>query len=159
LVNGKRIANSGSKWVNSKDCVKKEKGVRLVKLDVYHPTQRTRESKHTIKKENGKMRLNEFQELSKRTAPKPVSVVGKPIYTRDSIVNYIMGLSGETGEFIDQVKKEWYHGNPKDQESKKKELGDILHYWVILCDMFGFTAEEVATGKFVEIAKALSEWI
>jgi NTP pyrophosphatase (non-canonical NTP hydrolase) len=99
------------------------------------------------------MRLNEFQELSKRTAPKPVSVVGKPIYTRDSIVNYIMGLSGETGEFIDQVKKEWYHGNPKDQESKKKELGDILHYWVILCDMFGFTAEEVATENLLKLQK------
>jgi hypothetical protein len=28
------------------------------------------------------MKMNEYQELSKRTMPKPVSVVGKPIYTR-----------------------------------------------------------------------------
>jgi NTP pyrophosphatase (non-canonical NTP hydrolase) len=99
------------------------------------------------------MKFNEYQELSKRTMPKPVSVVGKPIYTKDSMVNYIMGLSGETGEFIDLVKKKWYHQHPISNEDVKKELGDILHYWVGLCDMFGFTAEEVATENLFKLGK------
>jgi NTP pyrophosphatase (non-canonical NTP hydrolase) len=103
--------------------------------------------------EDKEMKMNEYQELSKRTMPKPVSVVGKPIYTRDSMVNYIMGLSGETGEFIDLIKKKWYHQHPISNEDVKKELGDILHYWVGLCDMFGFTAEEVATENLFKLGK------
>lgn len=92
------------------------------------------------------MKMNEYQELSKRTMPR-ITRKNQTVeeFLKDSISNYIMGLAGETGEFIDLVKKEFYHGHPKDDDKKKKELGDILHYWVGLCTYFGYSAEEIAT--------------
>jgi NTP pyrophosphatase (non-canonical NTP hydrolase) len=104
--------------------------------------------------EENKMKFSEYQELSKRTMPSKVrknQTVEE--FLKDSISNYIMGLAGETGEFIDLVKKEFYHGHPKDDDKKKKELGDILHYWVGLCTYFGYSAEEVATYNIFKLQK------
>jgi NTP pyrophosphatase (non-canonical NTP hydrolase) len=98
------------------------------------------------------MRLNEYQELSKRTM-NIVKIGGKEHIHKEQRVNYIMGLAGETGELIDLVKKEMFHGHAEDKDKKKKELGDILHYWVGLCTMFGFTAEEVATENLFKLGK------
>lgn len=39
-----------------------------------------------------------------------------------------MGLAGETGEFIDQVKKHLFQGHPIDAAKLVNELGDILFY-------------------------------
>jgi hypothetical protein len=53
------------------------------------------------------MKLNEYQELSKRTMPKPLAWYRRiKVFIQDKEkVNYIMGLSGETGEFIDLIEK------------------------------------------------------
>jgi NTP pyrophosphatase (non-canonical NTP hydrolase) len=99
------------------------------------------------------MHLNEYQELCKRTMPEPYSLSGKALYTKDSKVNYIMGLAGETGELIDLLKKEWFHGHTVSETEKKKELGDIFHYLFGLCEMLGFTSEEVATLNVMKLAE------
>jgi NTP pyrophosphatase (non-canonical NTP hydrolase) len=96
------------------------------------------------------MKMMEYQDLSKRTMPNP-NEYGH--YKRDDIVNYIMGLSGETGEFIDLVKKSWFHGHKISELELKKEMGDIFHYLFGLCTMFGFSAEKVATLNVMKLAE------
>lgn len=39
-----------------------------------------------------------------------------------------LGLAGETGEYLDAVKKEMFHGHIKDSWHEVEELGDILFY-------------------------------
>lgn len=47
-----------------------------------------------------------------------------------------IGLSGETGEFSDIVKKVFFQGKELDEKTKthlEKELGDVIFYWIIAC--------------------------
>jgi NTP pyrophosphatase (non-canonical NTP hydrolase) len=98
------------------------------------------------------MKLNEYQELSKRTMPKEefMGVIG---YTNEHKSNYAMGLSGETGEVVDVIKKEIFHGHPENKEKVKDELGDVLHYLSGLATMYGLTLEEVATHNINKLYK------
>lgn len=53
-----------------------------------------------------------------------------------------LGLPGETGEVIELLKKRVRDGN-LDLKNLKKELGDVLYYWAMLCVAFGFKPSEV----------------
>ncbi|GIN93350.1 nucleotide pyrophosphohydrolase [Siminovitchia terrae] len=82
------------------------------------------------------MRLNEFQELSKRTLPK-----GE---LKDKLANYGMGIAGEAAEVTDELKKVVFHGHDLSVDKVKKELGDNLHYIAGIATFLGLTLEEIA---------------
>ena len=47
-----------------------------------------------------------------------------------------LGLGSETGEFVEIVKKMFLQGKPPSDENifhMKRELGDIMWYWVTAC--------------------------
>ena len=47
-----------------------------------------------------------------------------------------LGLSSETGEFVEIVKKMFLQGKPPSEDNifhMKRELGDIMWYWVTAC--------------------------
>jgi NTP pyrophosphatase (non-canonical NTP hydrolase) len=95
-------------------------------------------------REVDRMDFKEYQELAERTMPKKVKGKYEIYYDEKAIINYCFGLAGESGEFIDLVKKEMFHGHPENEIKKKKELGDILHYVTGLCTMYGWRLEDVA---------------
>lgn len=69
---------------------------------------------------------NQYQELSRRTAPAEMS-----------LSNIVMGLVGEGGEIVDLIKKQVYHNHPVDTDFKvklEKEIGDYLWYLARLLD-------------------------
>lgn len=45
-----------------------------------------------------------------------------------------IGLSSETGEFDELVKKTTFQGKPLDVHHMKRELGDIFWYWINACN-------------------------
>ncbi len=51
----------------------------------------------------------------------------------DQLLNAVMGLSGESGELMDHIKKWQYHGHSLDQEHVLKEIGDVLWYVALAC--------------------------
>lgn len=56
------------------------------------------------------------------------------------------GLCSESGEFMEIVKKACFQGKPLDEANTrhlKRELGDIIFYWVTACRALGFDPEEV----------------
>lgn len=59
------------------------------------------------------------------------------------------GLSGETGEVSELIKKGVFHGMPEllDREKFKKELGDALYYITKIADLFNLSLEEVAEAN------------
>lgn len=89
------------------------------------------------------MKLNEYQELSKRTMPDYLTWEDK----RLAISNYSMGLAGESGEVIDILKKAVHHGHMLDVAEVKTELGDVLHYAAGLATMIGANLEDIAAGN------------
>ena len=56
------------------------------------------------------------------------------------------GMSAETGEFLEIVKKMQWQGKPLDEANKlhlQKELGDLFFYAMVACTALGVTADEV----------------
>lgn len=85
------------------------------------------------------MTLNEYQAHALETA----------IYPESSRIIYpTLGLTGESGEVADKVKKVIRDANQEFTEEKKceimKEIGDVLWYCAALSHDLGYTLEEVA---------------
>jgi len=54
-----------------------------------------------------------------------------------------VGLSGETGEVAELLKKGIFHQHGVDPEKLKKELGDVCWYLAGLCTVYGFDLGEI----------------
>ena len=57
-----------------------------------------------------------------------------------------LGLGSETGEFVEIVKKMYLQGKPPSEENifhMKRELGDIMWYWVTACSALDLDPFEV----------------
>ncbi len=91
------------------------------------------------------MRLNEYQNLSKRTLPE-----GE---LKDKLANYGMGIAGEAAEVTDELKKVVFHGHDLDADKIKKELGDCLHYIAGIATFIGLTLEDVAYSNIKKLEK------
>lgn len=59
------------------------------------------------------------------------------------VMNGCLGLSGEVGEFNDEVKKMLFHDKPMDESHLQKELGDILWYIALICDAFEWSMNDI----------------
>jgi NTP pyrophosphatase (non-canonical NTP hydrolase) len=57
-----------------------------------------------------------------------------------------VGISAEGGEFMEIVKKCVFQGKPMDDDTKfhaKRELGDIMWYWINSCRALGLDPNDV----------------
>jgi len=81
------------------------------------------------------MNISDYQRLAAATANITLGDM-RPIVA-------CMGLSGEAGEFIDEYKKIIGHGHPMNEDSLKKELGDVAWYIAELCTAHGWSMEEI----------------
>lgn len=57
-----------------------------------------------------------------------------------------IGMASEGGEFAEIVKKCIFQGKPMDDETKfhaKRELGDIIWYWINSCRALGLDPDDV----------------
>lgn len=62
------------------------------------------------------------------------------------LITSCFGLSGESGEFSEQVKKVIFHGKPFDNDVREnllKELGDVFFYWANACMSLNFDPRDV----------------
>ncbi len=67
-----------------------------------------------------------------------------------------LGLSGESGEIADHVKKILYHGHPLDDSTREKiakELGDILWYCALGAKGIGMSLAEIAVMNVEKLRK------
>lgn len=84
------------------------------------------------------MNFNEYQKHALRTERGMDKTLPR-------VLNGALGLSGETGEFNDLLKKHYFQGHPIDKEHLAKELGDILWYIAISADAIGYDLDTVAS--------------
>ena len=57
-----------------------------------------------------------------------------------------IGMQAESGEFSEVIKKIIFQGKPFNEDERyhlKRELGDVLWYWVQGCTALGYTPQEV----------------
>ena len=93
------------------------------------------------------MKFEEYQEKAKETAVYP-NLDPKWIYPA-------LGLSGESGEVIEKLKKILRDDNGKISNEKldsiKKELGDVLWYISALATELGLSLEEIAKDNVKKV--------
>lgn len=61
-------------------------------------------------------------------------------------MNMATGLSSETGEINELLKKRYFHFHPWTDDNQvhlKKELGDLAWYWVLMCLSHGMDPADV----------------
>ena len=71
---------------------------------------------------------------------------------RERLLNAVLGIAGEAGEFADLIKKQEFHGVPADRDKILKELGDVLYYITAAAVEFGFNLEYVAVTNNKKLA-------
>ncbi|MFH0820101.1 MAG: nucleoside triphosphate pyrophosphohydrolase family protein [bacterium] len=94
------------------------------------------------------MNFEEYQKLSRRTAFYP---------NKDNNFVYpTLGLSGETGEVAEKIKKVLRDKNGVVDEATKadlaKELGDVLWYMAQIATELGLSLDEIAKNNIVKLA-------
>jgi NTP pyrophosphatase (non-canonical NTP hydrolase) len=82
------------------------------------------------------MNLQEYGEEVQRTA-------ASYQFYQEAIAVFGLGLTGEAGEVADLIKKHIGHGHPMAVAAITKELGDVIWYWMALCQLLKIDPEEV----------------
>ena len=71
-----------------------------------------------------------------------------------------LGLGSETGEFVEIVKKMFLQGKPPSEDNifhMKRELGDIMWYWVTACAALNLDPYEVISENQEKLAARYGE--
>ncbi len=71
-----------------------------------------------------------------------------------------LGLGSETGEFVEIVKKMYLQGKPPSEDNifhMKRELGDIMWYWVTACASLNLDPYEVINENQEKLAARYGE--
>ena len=82
------------------------------------------------------MTLTEYQAFAARG-------IHEATLEREPIVGFALGLVGETGEVVDDIKKRIFHGREVPMAHTKEELGDVLWYIANIATECHFSLEEI----------------
>lgn len=82
--------------------------------------------------------MENFVESCKRTESGAVPLGNKQL---SRLLHAAMGLSTESGEFMDGLKKALFYGRLVDEVNLREEIGDLLWYIAIACDALDTTVE------------------
>lgn len=104
-----------------------------------------------------KIDLNKYQEFVREVTSEDSNSTSSMCETVDKIENEsgvnisllltgAVGMSAEGGEFMEIVKKCIFQGKPMDNDTQfhaKRELGDIMWYWVNACRALNLDPNDV----------------
>lgn len=96
------------------------------------------------------MTLDEYQELAART-------LGRDLTHEQQLANAALGLTGESGEVADIIKKHLFHATPLDQEALVKELGDCLWYLGAFATVLGLSLDDIAQRNIDKLRRRYPE--
>ncbi len=68
-----------------------------------------------------------------------------------------IGLSTESGEFLDALKKHIFYGKELDRVNLAEEVGDLFWYIAIVADELGFKIEDVMERNITKLKARYGE--
>lgn len=92
------------------------------------------------------MEINEYQRLAMTTA-------NPALDHKETLINGVMGLCGESGEAIDIVKKWLAQGHELDREHLAKELGDVAWYLARTATAIGYDLDTILRMNLEKLQK------
>ena len=83
-----------------------------------------------------------------------VAKLFKPFEELDARLDHVsIGLAGEVGELIDELKQQTMYGKELDLAKVKIEAGDLLFYLQGLCNEFGWNFDELTQANTDKLTK------
>lgn len=73
------------------------------------------------------------------------------------LLHAALGLTSEAGEFADAVKKNVVYGKPLDKENLIEELGDLLWFTSLACDVLNVDMADVMRSNLEKLQKRYPE--
>ena len=101
------------------------------------------------RKETSILEINEYQLLAMRTSGN--------LSQADHLLNGALGLTGESGEVADLVKKCFMQGHDLDLVHVAKELGDICWYIAETATAIGYDLETIMQMNIDKLKKRYPE--
>lgn len=95
-----------------------------------------------------------YKEFVKSIEKPPADI--NPGDTQKRMIHAALGMSGETGETVDLVKKHVLYNKEIDPKKIIEECGDILYYMEVLLDTVGSTIDEARDENFKKLSKRYS---
>ena len=92
------------------------------------------------------MDFEQYQSLASRTA-------GTFPSWKEEAQCWALGLTGESGEVADLIKKSLYHGHVLKSDKLANELGDVLWYLTMMAKTFGYSLEDIASANIEKLRK------
>lgn len=96
------------------------------------------------------MDIKQYREAIKRT-------MNTDLPQKERLAMLALGLAGEVGELVDQIKKHVYHGHEIDEDNFQGEAGDILWYYMNLLNELGFSEEAIMIKNIVKLNKRYAD--
>lgn len=72
---------------------------------------------------------------------------------KSSIIDSLLGLSGEVGEVVDILKKNIFHKKELDKEHLISEMGDVMWYMALLAESIGTDLNYVMNKNIEKLSK------
>ena len=93
------------------------------------------------------MTINDYQKEA-------LSTVNLLKFSKEGMLaNGALGLSGESGEWADIVKKHLFQGHELDSEKLAKELGDVAWYLALASYAIGYSLEAILAMNIDKLYK------
>lgn len=77
-------------------------------------------------------------------------------HSKAHLLHMAVGVSGESGELLDAIKKHTIYGKPLDRANVIEEIGDIEFYLQGLRAALNITREETIAGNIEKLGKRYS---
>ena len=94
--------------------------------------------------------LDEYQDIALQS-------LGGTRNDKETMTLAVFGLTGESGEVSEHVKKYLFHGKELDIGKIKIELADVLWYLALMADCCGLSMSEIATTGILKVKERYPE--
>jgi len=96
--------------------------------------------------------MNEFSSMVKVLAKSGESIKTEMTARNANLLHMVIGISGESGELLDSIKKAVIYQKPLDIVNVVEELGDLEFYMEGLRQELGITREETLQATINKLA-------
>jgi|SRR5579863_8168848 len=88
----------------------------------------------------------EYQQLAMRTAKDMGSF-------KMNLIHAAMGMSSDSGEFVDCIKKFAIYGKDLDYTNALEEIGDVMWFCVLAATTLGYSLGQIMLANVTKLAK------
>lgn len=71
----------------------------------------------------------------------------------DAFLHFAIGMTGESAEVLDHMKKFWVYGRDVDRAKVREEMGDTFHYFVMGLIVMGWTLNDIIDDNTAKLLK------